>query len=438
MSPKLHPKSTTISRRLRKLTHRAAALPTTRHISVNHHSEPTDTPLWDPSSLLDTFTRSNTSHPGGLEQNPSTGLLPQSLEHPPYHSPQKSHTELVTFRAGPELESYEVRPTSRSALLPSPLPSLSDSFTAADYQLRLSEEPQHLHDPSVELQDMSTLGFMMPAQYGSLDHYGSNSAINSPNYPPMSQQPYSDAKPSTSGPYAHSYPHSPSLQSPGEPRRSGEHAVLPPYPPSSIPRSPYQQQLGPMRTSPGPMNYPPSSTESPSMLSSASHSYSYPAVHANHSGQSLSPLGSNTSSYPPPPVYPPSSYAMNDYNSVPTAMYPGSGSTPQYSSYDHSPGLVPPTSGSVPGLSPSPGAQGNNVMPRILNSRPKPQCWEHGCNGRQFSTFSNLLRHQREKSGTAAKSYCPRCGAEFTRTTARNGHLAHEKCKPRRASDASR
>lgn len=73
---------------------------------------------------------------------------------------------------------------------------------------------------------------------------------------------------------------------------------------------------------------------------------------------------------------------------------------------------------------------------RVLNSKPKPQCWDHGCNGREFSTFSNLLRHQREKSGTAQKSYCPKCGAEFTRTTARNGHLAHEKCsKPRRASD---
>lgn len=73
---------------------------------------------------------------------------------------------------------------------------------------------------------------------------------------------------------------------------------------------------------------------------------------------------------------------------------------------------------------------------RVLNAKPKPQCWEHGCNGREFSTFSNLLRHQREKSGTAQKSSCPKCGAIFTRTTARNGHLAHEKCtKPRRASD---
>ncbi|KAL1303325.1 hypothetical protein AAFC00_006727 [Neodothiora populina] len=76
---------------------------------------------------------------------------------------------------------------------------------------------------------------------------------------------------------------------------------------------------------------------------------------------------------------------------------------------------------------------------RVINPKPKPQCWDHGCNGREFSTFSNLLRHQREKSGTAAKSYCPKCGAEFTRTTARNGHLAHEKCsKQRRTSTESK
>ena len=71
---------------------------------------------------------------------------------------------------------------------------------------------------------------------------------------------------------------------------------------------------------------------------------------------------------------------------------------------------------------------------RVVQSRPKPRCWEHGCNGRQFSTFSNLLRHQREKSGQASKASCPNCGAEFTRTTARNGHLLHDKCKQRRNS----
>ena len=73
---------------------------------------------------------------------------------------------------------------------------------------------------------------------------------------------------------------------------------------------------------------------------------------------------------------------------------------------------------------------------RVMGARPKPQCWEHGCNGRYFSTFSNLLRHQREKSGTAAKSSCPRCGAVFTRTTARNGHVDNEKCKPRKINES--
>lgn len=65
----------------------------------------------------------------------------------------------------------------------------------------------------------------------------------------------------------------------------------------------------------------------------------------------------------------------------------------------------------------------------LVTNRQKPQCWDHGCNGRQFSTFSNLLRHQREKSGAATKARCPHCGTEFTRTTARNGHLYGGKCK---------
>lgn len=95
-------------------------------------------------------------------------------------------------------------------------------------------------------------------------------------------------------------------------------------------------------------------------------------------------------------------------------------STPMY-------GMDPTTASSS-----TPPADHSHV--RVVQSRPKPQCWEHGCNGRQFSTFSNLLRHQREKSGQAAKSTCPNCGAEFTRTTARNGHMLHDKCKQRRNS----
>lgn len=73
---------------------------------------------------------------------------------------------------------------------------------------------------------------------------------------------------------------------------------------------------------------------------------------------------------------------------------------------------------------------------RVISSRPKPQCWDHGCNGREFSTFSNLLRHQREKSGVVAKAECPSCGAVFTRTTARNIHVAQGKCKSGRESSA--
>ncbi|KAH8742264.1 hypothetical protein F5883DRAFT_387736, partial [Diaporthe sp. PMI_573] len=61
--------------------------------------------------------------------------------------------------------------------------------------------------------------------------------------------------------------------------------------------------------------------------------------------------------------------------------------------------------------------------------KPKPQCWEHGCNGRQFSTCSNLIRHQREKSGQAPKFRCPKCEAGFSRVTARNGHLQRQRCK---------
>ncbi|OBR15856.1 hypothetical protein CH63R_01036 [Colletotrichum higginsianum IMI 349063] len=85
--------------------------------------------------------------------------------------------------------------------------------------------------------------------------------------------------------------------------------------------------------------------------------------------------------------------------------------------------------GVPPSMSGGPGTPDQGGHVRVVQSRPKPQCWEHGCNGRQFSTFSNLLRHQREKSGQAAKATCPNCGAEFTRTTARNGHLLHDKCK---------
>jgi hypothetical protein len=76
--------------------------------------------------------------------------------------------------------------------------------------------------------------------------------------------------------------------------------------------------------------------------------------------------------------------------------------------------------------------QTNGITPsqrvKMLPSRPKPRCWEHGCSGREFATFSLLLRHQR---GMAAKSavHCPSCNASFARSTTRNRHLLHDTCK---------
>lgn len=56
------------------------------------------------------------------------------------------------------------------------------------------------------------------------------------------------------------------------------------------------------------------------------------------------------------------------------------------------------------------------------------RCWKHGCNGRKFTTRSNLRRHLREKSHARPSCCCPHCGAVFSRTTARNTHVARGSC----------
>lgn len=129
-------------------------------------------------------------------------------------------------------------------------------------------------------------------------------------------------------------------------------------------------------------------------------------------------------SYGMPIEYQPSPYPSASYSrSSPMSVGPDGGMMYQVPAV-----MAPGSASSQASASP----EGGHV--RVVQSRPKPRCWEHGCNGRQFSTFSNLLRHQREKSGQASKASCPNCGAEFTRTTARNGHLLHDKCKQRRNS----
>lgn len=57
------------------------------------------------------------------------------------------------------------------------------------------------------------------------------------------------------------------------------------------------------------------------------------------------------------------------------------------------------------------------------------RCWDHSdCNGRKFSTHGNLVRHKRERAQQLAKVYCPKCGANFSRTTARDKHILNQSC----------
>ncbi|KAH7030975.1 uncharacterized protein B0I36DRAFT_117139 [Microdochium trichocladiopsis] len=176
----------------------------------------------------------------------------------------------------------------------------------------------------------------------------------------------------------------------------------------------------PVTTLPGVSTYMPSYTSPPlSDQQSAmfTSSYEYMGISYNSGYPSASP--------PPPPSH--------------THTHSHAALSPQYRPLQEHPGIMYPAPSMLHVGGPLPPVGGGNVVSepghvRVVQTRPKPQCWEHGCNGRQFSTFSNLLRHQREKSGQATKSSCPNCGAEFTRTTARNGHLLHDKCKQRKNS----
>lgn len=75
----------------------------------------------------------------------------------------------------------------------------------------------------------------------------------------------------------------------------------------------------------------------------------------------------------------------------------------------------PPTS-----AGPSPG--GGHVV------RPVIRCWDHGCDGRRFSSISNFRRHQRERAGQTPVCFCPRCGAAFYRRWTRDHHVERGSC----------
>jgi hypothetical protein len=55
-------------------------------------------------------------------------------------------------------------------------------------------------------------------------------------------------------------------------------------------------------------------------------------------------------------------------------------------------------------------------------------CYDHGCNGRKFSSISNLRRHQRERAGRTPLSFCCWCGAAFYRRWTRDHHVTRMSC----------
>lgn len=139
---------------------------------------------------------------------------------------------------------------------------------------------------------------------------------------------------------------------------------------------------------------------------------------------------------------PTSGYSYPTTTSIPTSLPYSTTAVPSdmylpYSSqsrYLSSHGNYLPGHGHLSTIDPGAVTQGGE---RVVDPPRESRCWDHGCNGRAFSTHSNFLRHQREKNGQASKSSCPRCGAMFTRKTAMNGHMLHEKCKRRSGYSSS-
>ncbi|KAI5201487.1 hypothetical protein AUEXF2481DRAFT_33756 [Aureobasidium subglaciale EXF-2481] len=64
-----------------------------------------------------------------------------------------------------------------------------------------------------------------------------------------------------------------------------------------------------------------------------------------------------------------------------------------------------------------------------INSRKDLRCWDHGCQGRAFSSRSNLRRHQREQDARVKLLPCPFCGTNFYRKWTRDQHVARMSCK---------
>lgn len=166
-----HPKTTTISRRLRNRAdqnlsvqppgisqsrgvrpRRAATLPAPRHNPVDYQtpeSHPSSL-AWDSPDVFETKPPRTLSSPLTAEENrPNDQLLAQLVGS--YEGARGLHSNFVPNPDHRTNRNYQVQPTPGLGFLPSPLPSVSGSH---DFELRLSADPEQSHDPFLELQDM--------------------------------------------------------------------------------------------------------------------------------------------------------------------------------------------------------------------------------------------------------------------------------------------
>ena len=62
-------------------------------------------------------------------------------------------------------------------------------------------------------------------------------------------------------------------------------------------------------------------------------------------------------------------------------------------------------------------------------NNPLLRCYQHGCDGRYFSSLHNFRRHLKEKNGIANRYACSLCSRTFSRSTARNLHQQKGRCE---------
>jgi hypothetical protein len=116
---------------------RVTAFPAEGQASISHRPEETPfPPRWDRIS-----TESSTSQ---FSSSPQLDVF--SSRGLPHIATNSS--------IAPRTSDFPVEATQESDLLPSPLPSLSGSHTATEFDLRISAEPEFPHNSILELQDM--------------------------------------------------------------------------------------------------------------------------------------------------------------------------------------------------------------------------------------------------------------------------------------------